>query len=109
LRPNWEFPAASEAADYFWRYVTPMLPSNIPRETVISGGEDPRTKWRPHFEAALSQDPILGSNHDEFERHLRIGSELAKRREAENEKDARAEAKRAAVAKRAGRRGRATA
>ncbi|MBV8474119.1 MAG: hypothetical protein JO234_11940 [Hyphomicrobiales bacterium] len=102
-------PAASEAADYFWRYVTPMLPRNIPREKVISRGEDPHTKWRPHFETALSQNPILGSSHDEFERHLRTGRDLAKRQEAETQNDAPAETTTAAVAKREGRRRRAKA
>jgi len=100
--------AAWEAAECCWRYVKSMPAGNIPPEKAISRGEDRLTKWRTYFEAALSQNPILGTNHDEFERHLRIGEELARRSEAENEEDAPPAAKTAA-AKREGRARRAQA
>jgi hypothetical protein len=35
-------------------------------------GNDRLTQWRHRFEAAPAEAPILGSNHKEYMRHLRV-------------------------------------
>ncbi len=67
---------ACEAADLLWRYTTVIMEKprldkrlGLNEETARRNGR--LTQWRRHFEVALAEAPILGSNHKEYTRHLR--------------------------------------
>ena len=75
-RPGPRNPGACEAADLLWRYVTDILwKSSLDKRLGLNEeaarGENRLTQWRRHFETALADEPILGSNHKEYMRHLR--------------------------------------
>ena len=70
---------ACEAADLFWRYITDILwklglDKRLGLNEEAARGTTRLTQWRRHFEAALAEEPILGSNHKEYMRHLREAS-----------------------------------
>jgi hypothetical protein len=65
-----------EAADLLWRFSTILLEKSrldkrLRLNEAAARGNDRLTQWRRHFEAALAETPILGSNHKEYMRHLR--------------------------------------
>jgi hypothetical protein len=67
---------ACEAADLLWRFSTILLEKSrldkrLRLNEAAARGNDRLTQWRRHFEAALAETPILGSNHKEYMRHLR--------------------------------------
>jgi hypothetical protein len=75
-RPGPRNTGACEAADLLWRYTTGLLEKvrldkRLSLNEEAARGNDRLTQWRRHFEAALAEAPILGSNHKEFMRHLR--------------------------------------
>ena len=75
-RPSPRNIGACEAADLLWRYTTGIiekarLDKRLSLNEQAARGNDRLTQWRRHFEAALAEAPILGSNHNEYMRHLR--------------------------------------
>ncbi len=75
-RPGPRNAGACEAADLLWRYTTGIiekvrLDKRLGLNEQAARGNDRLTQWRRHFEAALAEAPILGSNHKEYMRHLR--------------------------------------
>ncbi len=75
-RPGPRNTGACEAADLLWRYTTGLiekarLDKRLSLNEEAARGNDRLTQWRRHFEAALAEAPILGSNHKEYMRHLR--------------------------------------
>jgi hypothetical protein len=75
-RPGPRNTGACEAADLLWRYTTVNikevgLDKRLRFNEETARGNDRLTQWRRHFEAALAEVPILGSNHEEYMRHLR--------------------------------------
>ena len=75
-RPGPRNAGACEAADLLWRYTTGLLEKvrldkRLGLNEEAARGNDRLTRWRRHFEAALAEVPILGSNHKEYMRHLR--------------------------------------
>jgi hypothetical protein len=75
-RPGPRNTGACEAADLLWRYTTGLLEKvrldkRLGLNEEAARGNDRLTRWRRHFEAALAEAPILGSNHKEYMRHLR--------------------------------------
>jgi hypothetical protein len=76
---------AWEAADALWLFSTGQLREAVRLEDGSRRGEDRLTGWRWRFEAALAENPVLGVNHDEFVRHLRVGQALEAHRRADQE------------------------
>jgi hypothetical protein len=75
-RPGPRNTGACEAADLLWRYTTGLLEKvrldkRLSLNEETARGNDRLTQWRRHFEAALAEAPILGTNHKEFMSHLR--------------------------------------
>ena len=75
-RPGPRNTSACEAADLLWRFTTVImergrLDKRLGLKEAAARGDDRLTQWRRHFEAALAETPILGSNHKEYMRHLR--------------------------------------
>ncbi len=75
-RPGPRNTGACEAADLLWRLSTGILEEGgldkrLGLNKEAARGNDRLTQWRRHFEAALAETPILGSNHKEYMRHLR--------------------------------------
>ena len=75
-RPGPRNKGACEAADLLWRYTTVImergrLDKRLGLNEEAARGNDRLTQWRRYFEAALAEEPILGSNHNEYPRHLR--------------------------------------
>jgi hypothetical protein len=75
-RPGPRNTGACEAADLLWRFSTVLmekgrLDKRLGLNEEAARGNDRLTQWRRHFEAALAETPILGSNHKEYMRHLR--------------------------------------
>ena len=75
-RPGPRNTGACKAADLLWRYTTGLLEKvrldkRLSLNEEAARGNDRLTQWRRHFEAALAETPILGSNHKEYLRHLR--------------------------------------
>jgi len=76
-RPGPRNTGACEAADLLWGYTTVIiekvrLDKRLGLNEEAARGNDRLTQWRRHFEAALAETPILGSNHKECMRHLRV-------------------------------------
>jgi hypothetical protein len=75
-RPGPRNTGACKAADLLWRYTTGIiekvrLDKRLSLNEEAARGNNRLTQWRRHFEAALAEAPILGSNHKEYMRHLR--------------------------------------
>jgi hypothetical protein len=75
-RPGPRHTGACEAADLLWRFTTAIMEKGRLDERLglneeAARGKNRLTQWRRHFEAALAEAAILGSDHKEYMRHLR--------------------------------------